>query len=78
VVGVREYFPEAEDMNRTQREAEILAIAEKLLGLKTLEPRHSDDLDFYNHSVWQVREALEAAYDAGYRAAGGIIADGDE
>jgi hypothetical protein len=71
-------FQEEEDMNRTQRETEILAIANRLLGLKTLEPRHSHDLDFYDHCVWQVREALEAAYDAGYRAAGGRITESGE
>ncbi len=65
-------------MNRPQRETEILAIAQRLLSLKTLEPRHSDDLDFYDHSVWQVREALEAAYDAGFKAAGGQITESGE
>jgi hypothetical protein len=44
-------------------------IAWKYLFLVTLKPRGSDDLDFHDLSVWQIRRALEAAYLAGYRAA---------
>lgn len=65
-------------MDKAEREAAILSIAKRLLGLKSFEPRNSDDLDFYDHSVWQIREALEAAYDAGYRAAGGQIPESNE
>lgn len=60
-------------MSSPNRCEKIREIAKKLLGLKTLEPRNSDQLDFYDLSVWQVREALEAAYDAGFKAAGGQI-----
>lgn len=40
-------------------------IATKVLGLETLETRKSDSLDFHDLAVWQIREALEAAYAAG-------------
>jgi hypothetical protein len=46
-------------------------IAWKYLFLATLKPRGSDDLDFHDLSVWQIRRALEAAYLAGCRAANG-------
>jgi hypothetical protein len=46
-------------------EAEIARIARKILGVETLETRRSDDLDFYDLSVWQIEEALKAAYAAG-------------
>jgi hypothetical protein len=65
-------------MDKAEREAALLDIARRFLGVNSFEPRHSDDLDFYDHAVWQVREALEADYDAGYRAAGGQITDNDE
>lgn len=47
----------------------ILRIAEQVLNLDTLDTRNSDDLDFRDLAVWNIRAALEAAYDAGYRAA---------
>ena len=65
-------------MDKAERETALLDIARRLLGVNSFEPRHSDDLDFYDHSVWQIREALEAAYDAGYRAAGGQIPESNE
>jgi len=34
-------------------------VAEKKLQIKTLATRHSDELDFHDVSVWQVREAFE-------------------
>jgi hypothetical protein len=40
-------------------------IAKKTLGLETLETRNSDSLDFHDLSVWQIKEALQAAFDAG-------------
>lgn len=39
------------------------------LGLSTLETRCSDNLDFHDLAVWQLRAALEAAYRAGLAAA---------
>lgn len=40
-------------------------IAQEKLGIDTLEQRWSDSLDFYDLSVWQVKAALLAAYEAG-------------
>ncbi len=53
----------------TSRDALLLEIAERHLFLETLETRMSDSLDFHDHAVWAVRSALEAAYEAGRRAA---------
>jgi hypothetical protein len=45
---------------------EVLAeIARKHLGVPTLEARNSDRLDFHEVAVWEVKAALEAAYQAG-------------
>ena len=40
-------------------------IAQKNLGLDTLETRHADSLDFHDTAVWCIRDALEAAFKAG-------------
>ena len=50
--------------------AQIEKIAAKILGLETLKNRGSDSLDFSDQSVWQIKEALEAAYKAGQKNAG--------
>lgn len=44
-------------------------IARHTLDLATLETRHSDGLDFSDQAVWNIKEALEAAYEAGKREA---------
>ncbi len=44
-------------------------IARKKLRLGTLAERKSDRLDFHEHAVWQIRDALEEAYKAGFAAA---------
>ena len=36
-----------------------------ILDLETLETRNSDRLDFHDLAVWEIRDALQAAYDAG-------------
>ena len=41
------------------------------LFIETLQTRHRDSLDFHDMSVWGVKSALQAAFDAGLRAAGG-------
>lgn len=41
------------------------AIAANILGLDTLETRGGDDADFTELAVWQIKEALQAAYAAG-------------
>jgi hypothetical protein len=43
----------------------IERITRETLGLETLEARNSDELDFHDMAVWQIREPLEAAYRAG-------------
>jgi len=43
----------------------IKNIAIKVLGLETLVTRNSDECDFYDLPVWQVKKALEDAYEAG-------------
>ena len=40
-------------------------IAKQTLGMSTLESRNNDHLDFYDLSVWQIKQALEEAYKAG-------------
>ncbi|MCC7408093.1 MAG: hypothetical protein IT442_08475 [Phycisphaeraceae bacterium] len=50
---------------RTSADATIQTIARDLLGIETLETRHSDRLDFHDLAVWQIRQALAAAFEAG-------------
>jgi hypothetical protein len=40
-------------------------IAQTHLHIETLETRHRDSLDFHDVGVWCVRDALQAAFDAG-------------
>lgn len=44
---------------------ELTAIARKHLDIGTLEARRSDSLDFHEVSVWGLKAALQAAFDAG-------------
>jgi len=47
-------------------DAAVLArIAREKLHLETLATRNSDSLDFHQLAVWRVKEALEAAFQAG-------------
>ncbi|MHB8410003.1 MAG: DUF6900 domain-containing protein [Acidiferrobacterales bacterium] len=41
-------------------------IAHRELGTETLEARNRDALDFYSLSVWRLRDALRAAFEAGW------------
>ena len=52
-------------------EIELLleSIALDHLFIETLQTRHRDSLDFHDVSVWGVKSALQAAFDAGLRAA---------
>lgn len=52
-------------MNTKPMKKELEHIAQTVLGLDTLTTRNSDELDFNELSVWQVKNALEAAYKAG-------------
>ena len=51
------------------KDATIRLIASDVLGIETLDTRKSDGLDFHDLAVWQIRKALEAAYEAGRKAA---------
>jgi len=54
------------------RDTLLLEIAERHLFVVTLETRNSDRLDFHENAVWAIRSALEAAYEAGCRAAASV------
>jgi hypothetical protein len=56
--------------NRTQayKDAMINEIAQRILGIDTLQTRKSDSLDFHDCAVWTLKEALEAAFEAGRKA----------
>lgn len=43
-------------------------IAQQHLRIETLTERKSDSLDFHDVSVWGIKAALEAAYEAGKKA----------
>ena len=49
----------------SQIDAILTLIAQKHLGIDTLQTRHADSLDFHDTAVWCVRDALEAAFKAG-------------
>ena len=46
----------------------LTAIAQEELLVETLETRISDNLDFYDVSVWGIKRALERAYEAGQQS----------
>lgn len=50
-------------------DALLTRIALEHLFIETLETQNSDSLDFHDVSVWGVKEALIAAYQAGLAAA---------
>ncbi|MFA8329282.1 DUF6900 domain-containing protein [Burkholderia ubonensis] len=52
-------------MKRTELDALLAAIARQHLQVDTLQTRYSDRLDFHDCAVWVIRDALEAAFDAG-------------
>ncbi|RKG90393.1 hypothetical protein D7W82_03605 [Corallococcus sp. CA049B] len=53
-----------------QAPAETLErIVREEMNIETLKTRNSDSLDIHEVAVWQLRDALEAAYQAGIRAA---------
>ena len=43
----------------------LTLIAQKHLGIETLETRNSDSLYFHDTAVWCIKDALEAAFKAG-------------
>ena len=48
-------------------EKETARIAKEILRIETLETRRSDELDFYDRAVWNIKAALEEAYKAGQK-----------
>lgn len=52
-------------MNTQARDQLLQRIAAEHLFVETLETRNSDRLDFYELSVWGIRQALIDAYEAG-------------
>ena len=53
---------------QTPPEALLQQIARDYLGIKTLDMRNSDALDFHSIAVWNLKTALEAAWKAGKAA----------
>lgn len=51
------------------RKVTMEEIAGQHLNIETLETRKSDSLDFHDVAVWNIKSALEAAYEAGRRSA---------
>ncbi len=58
-------FTKTEANTMQTRDQALTEIATQILDLETLDTRNSDHLDFHELSVWQIKKALEAAYDAG-------------
>lgn len=52
-----------DDLNRVEQY--LSDIAKRHLGVATLNTRNSDQLDFYDLSVWKIKDALKEAFDAG-------------
>jgi hypothetical protein len=50
------------------KDATVNEIAQRILGIETLETRKRDSLDFHDCAVWSIKEALEAAFEAGRKA----------
>lgn len=48
-----------------KEQAAIERIAKEILHLETLETRHGDEFDFHDCAVWNIKEALERAYQLG-------------
>ncbi len=45
----------------------LLAIAKKTLGLVSFEEKHRDQDDFHMFATWQIKDALEATFQAGFQ-----------
>ena len=56
-------------MNTQTLDKLLLQIAQEHLLVETLETRFSDRLDFHDVAVWGIKSALQAAFDAGRKAA---------
>lgn len=54
---------ETEEKKMTKKEMQELV---NILGIETLEERKMDSLDFPEVAVWNIRWALERAYEMGF------------
>ena len=54
--------------NKKNIDQPLIDIAKQHCFFETLETRKSDSLDFHEVSVWGLKAALEAAYNAGLDA----------
>lgn len=61
-------MPKAANQNDQKIELLLTKIALDHLFIETLVTRNSDRLDFHEVSVWGVKSALMAAYEAGKQA----------
>lgn len=51
-----------------ERDTNIEDIARRVLSVRTLEARGRDMHDFHSLAVWNIKDALERAYEAGRAA----------
>ena len=56
-------------MNTKALDQLLQQIALEHLDIETLETRNSDRLDFHEVSVWDIKSAMQAAFEAGRKAA---------
>jgi hypothetical protein len=54
--------------NNSTRDQQLQQIALDHMFIATLETRSSDSLDFHDVSVWAIKTALQAAFEAGRNA----------
>lgn len=54
---------------QTAQQQRLDQIARQHLRIDVLQPRNSDQLDFKEVAVWEVRNALQAPFEAGQKAA---------
>ena len=55
-------------MDNQARDQQLQTIATDHLFIATLETRNSDRLGFHDVSVWAVKAALQAAFEAGHKS----------
>jgi hypothetical protein len=56
------------DDTNSAPETLLAELAHRHPGIATLATRNSDSLDFHDVAVWAIRDALEAAWQAGRSA----------
>jgi hypothetical protein len=55
-------------MKKSTVDQQLETIAREVLRIDTLQSQNYDSLDFHEVSVWGLKKALEAAYEAGRKA----------